>query len=71
MKHAKGVSAKTNDFKENGEEVNMDYLRLMQIVKDAGYTGYVGIEYEGENYSEREGIILTKELLEKVGSELS
>src|SRR6056297_305444 len=71
MKYAKGVSAKTNDFRENGEEENMDYLRLMRIVKDAGYTGYVGIEYEGENYSEREGIILTKELLEKVGNELS
>jgi sugar phosphate isomerase/epimerase len=71
MKHAKGVSAKTNDFKENGEELNMDYLRLMRIVKDAGYTGYVGIEYEGENFSEKDGIIKTKELLERVGNELS
>lgn len=71
MEYAKGVSAKTNDFKENGDEANMDYLRLMRIVKEAGYTGYVGIEYEGENFSEEEGIIKTKALLEKVGSELS
>jgi len=71
MKHAIGVSAKTNDFKENGDEANMDYLRLMRIVKEAGYTGYVGIEYEGENFSEEEGIKKTKALLEKVGNELS
>lgn len=71
MPYAKGVSAKTNVFDEVGNEANLDYMRLMKIVKDAGYTGYVGIEYEGPELSEEEGIIATKELLIQVGKELS
>ncbi len=70
MPFAKGVSAKSNDFDENGNETKTDYRRMLKIVKDAGYTGYVGIEYEGNNASEDEGIALTKALLEKVGAEL-
>tara|TARA_Y100000589_G_scaffold293497_1_gene298496 strand:+ start:848 stop:970 length:123 start_codon:yes stop_codon:yes gene_type:complete len=39
---------------------------MMDIVKKAGYEGYVGIEYEGNIMSEDEGIIATKKLLEKL-----
>ena len=66
MPFAKGVSAKSNVFNDEGDEANMDYYRIMNIVKDAGYKGYVGIEYEGRVLSEKEGIIATKKLLEKV-----
>lgn len=66
MPYAKGVSAKTNVFDADGNEANMDYYRLMEIVDDAGYKGFVGIEYEGSELSEREGVIATKKLLEKV-----
>lgn len=71
MPYAKGVSAKSHEFDEEGNEANLDYMRLMQIVKDAGYSGYVGIEYEGEELSEEEGILATKELLLRVGRELA
>ena len=57
------VSAKSYDFDANGNETTLDYERLLQIVKDAGYTGYIGIEYEGERLSEEEGIQATKDLL--------
>jgi len=70
MPFAKAVSAKSNVFNEDGDERNMDYLRIMKTVKDHGYTGYVGIEYEGNELSEDEGIIATKKLLEKVGAML-
>jgi len=66
MPFAKGVSAKSNVFDAEGNERNMDYYRIMRIVKDAGYKGFVGIEYEGSELSEKEGIIATKKLLEKV-----
>ncbi|MEN8115844.1 MAG: sugar phosphate isomerase/epimerase family protein [Bacteroidota bacterium] len=66
MPYAKGVSAKSNVFNENGDEANMDYYRLMKIVDDAGYKGFVGIEYEGQELSEKEGVVATKKLLEKV-----
>jgi sugar phosphate isomerase/epimerase len=71
MPYAKGVSAKSLVFDTEGNESNIDYLKIMKIVKDAGYTGYVGIEYEGSELSEYDGIKATKKLLEKVGKELS
>jgi sugar phosphate isomerase/epimerase len=65
MPYAKGVSAKTNNFDEKGNCVETDYDKMMKIVKDSGWTGYVGIEYEGDKLSEEEGIKKTKQLLER------
>ena len=62
---AKGVSAKTYDFDANGGQPKIDYPKLMDIVKLAGFKGYIGIEYEGFNENEDEGIRKTKALLEK------
>lgn len=66
MPFAKGVSAKSNVFDADGNEAKMDYYRIMNIVKNAGFKGFVGVEYEGSELSEKEGIIATKKLLEKV-----
>lgn len=66
MPFAKGVSAKTHIFDSLGNEAEMDYPRLMKIVKDAGFKGNIGIEYEGTKHTEDEGIKLTKALLEKI-----
>lgn len=71
MPFAKGVSAKSRDFDDQGNETSTDYRKMMQIVKNAGYTGYIGIEYEGERLSEKEGIIATRKLLERAYSELA
>lgn len=71
MPHAKGVSAKAYEFDVNGNCVETDYSRMMPIVKDAGYSGYIGIEYEGDKLSEADGIKATKALLERSGSEIS
>ncbi|QKK06771.1 MAG: sugar phosphate isomerase/epimerase [Planctomycetota bacterium] len=70
MPYAKAVSAKSHDFDADGNETNTDYRRMMKIVLDAGYRGRVGIEYEGENLGEDEGILATKRLLERVRAEL-
>ncbi len=66
MPYAKGVSAKTYDFDEQGNCVETDYTRMMKIVKDSGFRGYAGIEYEGEKLDEYEGIKKTKALLERM-----
>ncbi len=71
MPFAKGVSAKSHDFDDKGEETHTDYHRMLKIVLDAGYHGYVGIEYEGSKLSEPDGIRATKKLLEKVRAEMS
>ncbi len=70
MPHAKGVSAKSYDFDDKGKEAHLDFARIMKIVTDAGYHGWVGVEYEGSKLPEPDGIKATKALLEKLrGSE--
>lgn len=71
MPYAKAVSAKSYDFDEEGNETKLDYARILKIVKEAEYTGFIGVEYEGERLSEKEGIIATRDLLIKEGSKLN
>lgn len=68
---AKGVSAKTYDFDDDGKETTIDYQRILKLVKDAGFTGYVGIEYEGHSLPANEGIAKTKAMLEQIGKALT
>ena len=70
MPKAFAVSAKSNDFDENGDEKTIDYMKMLKIVKSFGYTGYIGVEYEGERLSEVEGIKATRDLLIKVGQSI-
>ena len=67
MPFAKAVSAKSNDFDEQGDETSTDYDRMLKIVLDTGYRGWIGVEYEGGNLSEADGIVRTRELLMKHG----
>jgi L-ribulose-5-phosphate 3-epimerase len=71
MPFAKGVSAKSYDFDDEGHEKTIDFKRIMKIVLDAGYHGFVGIEYEGNRLSEPEGIKATKKLLERIREEMA
>jgi L-ribulose-5-phosphate 3-epimerase len=66
MPFAKAVSAKSHSFDEEGNEREKDFFRLMRIVLESGYRGFVGIEYEGIELSEPDGIRATKALLERV-----
>ena len=71
MPVAKAVSAKSYDFDENGDETTIDYKKMIQIVKNAGYTGFIGVEYEGNRLSEEEGTLATKNLLLKIAEQLN
>jgi len=71
MPFAKAVSAKSHEFDEEGNETGTDYYKMMQIVVDSGYRGYVGVEWEGGDPGEVEGVLLTKRLLERVRDSLS
>lgn len=72
MPYAKGVSAKSFAFDEDGNESTLDYMRLFKIVKESGFNGgYVGVEYEGSSLPAEEGILATKKLLEKVRAKLA
>lgn len=71
MPYAKAVSAKSYDFDAAGNDTGTDYTRMLQIVLDAGYRGYVGIEYEGDGLSEPEGVRKTRDLLIRVRERLA
>ncbi|QHT70060.1 TIM barrel protein [Rhodocytophaga rosea] len=81
LPYTKGISAKTHVFDDKGNDVETDFTRMLKIIKESGFKGYIGIEYEGAfikqmsggkgNYlNEYEGIMATKRLLEKVGASL-
>ncbi|MFT4538153.1 MAG: L-ribulose-5-phosphate 3-epimerase [Planctomycetota bacterium] len=69
MPFAKAVSAKSHEFDSSGLETNTDYTRMIDIVLKAGYSGYIGVEYEGGKHSEVDGVKLTRDLLLKVRAE--
>ena len=70
MPFAFGVSAKSRDFGKDGQDQRVDFYRMLEIVKKHGYSGHIGIEYEGYKLSEMAGIRATQALLIQAGSQL-
>lgn len=68
---AKAVSAKSHAFDEDGNETASDFIKMMTLVKDSGYRGYVGVEFEGGGISEVEGVAKTRDLLIRCQKELA
>ena len=68
MPYAKAVSAKSYNFDSLGNETTIDYKKMLEIVWEFGYNGYLGIEYEGEILTEIEGIKATNNLIVKLSS---
>ena len=66
MPYAKSVSAKSYNFDENGNETKIDYVKMMKILKDHDYKGFIGVEYEGHILNEKDGILATKNLIERL-----
>jgi len=71
MPFAKAVSAKSHAFDADGNETGTDFRKMLRIVLDAGYRGFIGVEYEGSVHPEPEGIQLTRDLLRRVRAELA
>lgn len=70
MPWAKIVCAKSKAFDAEGNEINVDFRRMLKIVKEGGFSGYIGIEFEGHDVPPVEGINLTKALIERVMEEM-
>lgn len=62
MPHAKGILASTRSFDSVGDEENIDFYRMMTVVKNSGFKGYVTSEFDGEE-EEQIGIKKTRDLL--------
>lgn len=80
LPYAKCVCAKAHDFDANGDECYTDYDRMLRLVADSGYRGWIEVEYEGPGgapgtpppnrtpgpaLGEREGALATKRLLQR------
>ena len=75
MPYAKGVSAKSHEFGKDGEELSTNYSRMIKIISESNYKGYITIEYEGAMMgmfggegtylNPHEGILATKKLINK------
>ena len=61
---AKAICAKVHQINEDGEAAHTDFRRMLKIVKDGGFKGYIGIEFEGGKNSVA-GVLGTKKLIEK------
>ena len=70
MPFAKGISAKTFEFDSQGNHKTYDLKPILKIIKDSGFDGFIGIEYEGYKLSEYAGIRATKRLLIEEGKKV-
>jgi sugar phosphate isomerase/epimerase len=66
MPFARGVSGQTRDFDEKGNDNRIDFEKMMKIVSESGYKGYIDVEYSGTNKSVDEGIKANLALLRRV-----
>lgn len=66
MPFAKGVSGQTRDFDEKGNDSRIDFEKMMKIVSESGYKGYIDVEYSGSTRSVDEGIKANLALLKRV-----
>lgn len=71
MSAAKGVCATAHAFNGDGNEAKIDYNRMLKVVQDAGYRGYISLEYLGEDLDEFDGVRATKNLLEQFRKQIA
>jgi len=70
MPYAKAVSAKAMQFTPEGLVKETDFFRMMRIVREGGFSGYVGIETEPDTADEEaDAIRKTRDLLLRIRDE--
>jgi sugar phosphate isomerase/epimerase len=62
--YARLVHAKSYAFDARGEDTRIDFGRCLAILRDAGYDGYLSIEYEGDG-DQFDGVRQTIELVRR------
>jgi len=66
LPYAKGVSVKDKGWDAEGNQIEIDFTKMLDIVLASGFRGYCGIEFGGY-----EGLNQSREALEKARDELS
>ncbi|MGC8760545.1 MAG: sugar phosphate isomerase/epimerase family protein [Bryobacteraceae bacterium] len=66
-RYARGMSFKCYFEGPEASEDRYDFQRMMKVVEDSPYSGYIGIEYEGSKLGELDGIARARKLLREYG----
>ena len=66
MPFAKGVSIKAFGFDDEGNENTLDFEGMMKEVIASDFSGYLGLEFEGEGMNEVDGTRATKKLVDRL-----
>ena len=61
---AKAICAKVHKINPDGEAAHTDFAKMLKIVKNGGFKGFIGIEFEGGT-DPVAGVLGTKKLIEK------
>lgn len=61
---ARAICAKVHKINPDGEAADTDFERMLKVVKDGGFKGFIGIEFEGGT-DPVAGILGTKKLIER------
>ncbi|MDB4397614.1 sugar phosphate isomerase/epimerase [Akkermansiaceae bacterium] len=61
---AKAICAKVHKINSDGEAAHTDFARMLKILKQGGFKGFIGIEFEGAA-DPVSGVLRTKKLIEK------
>jgi L-ribulose-5-phosphate 3-epimerase len=57
-------------FDADGNEVNIDYVRMLRFIRDSGYDGFLGVEYGGDQVPSDKGIRMTIDLINRAAAQL-
>ena len=64
--YIRAISAKSESFDKNGEEINTDFKKMFSILKSAPNFIYAGVEFFGNDISRNQGSVNTRRLIDKV-----
>lgn len=65
MPYTVTISCKMHSFDDNGKQPHFDYNRLLKIIDDGDYRGFLTIEWEGSKLKPIPGVLASKNLIEE------
>jgi sugar phosphate isomerase/epimerase len=65
LPHTQTVSCKMHSFDGNGNQPDFDYPRLMKMISESDYSGYLAIEWEGRSLQPVEGVKASQALIKR------
>ncbi|MEM7700144.1 MAG: TIM barrel protein [Verrucomicrobiota bacterium] len=65
LPHSRAISCKMHSFDESGNQPDFDYPRLVKMISDSDYSGYLAIEWEGKKLEPVPGVKASRAIIER------